>query len=100
MGVLELHDPVPVIVPLTTVPLPVNSTKPEVLAATKSRFKVEPEGTGLEGTPIRTPCPVALKEVGSPVPRDRALPTVIVGDEANGPLHRELTHWGCYTART
>lgn len=40
---------------LLTVPLPVNSTNPEWFAATKTKFIVAPLGTGLEGTPIKTP---------------------------------------------
>jgi hypothetical protein len=84
-GVLELHEPVPVIVPLVTVPLPVNSTKPEVLAATKTRFNVAPTGTGSEGTPIRTPWPLLLKELGSPVPEILPCALLLLAIKQTGP---------------
>ena len=68
-GVLELQDPVPVILPFETVPLPVNSTKfPIASPATKSRLNVPLAGTGLTATPIRTPWPVFFEVLGSPDP--------------------------------
>src|ERR1039457_1412307 len=86
MGVLGLHDPVPVIVPLATVPLPVNSTKlPFVSPATKSRLNVPLAGSGLEGTPIRTPCPVFFEELGSPVPEIEPCPVLLLAIKQIGP---------------
>jgi len=67
MGVFGLQDPVPFIVPLATVPLPVNSTKlPFPSPATKSRLNVASAETGLEATPIRTPWPALFEEVDPP----------------------------------
>jgi hypothetical protein len=69
IGVLELQDAVPVIVPFETVPPPVASTKSPLAApATKSKLNAPPAGTGLAATPIRTPWPVFFEELGSPDP--------------------------------
>ena len=81
---LGLQDPVPVIVPLPTVPLPVNSTKPDLLPATNSRFNLE-DGTGFEGTPIRTPCTVLLTLLGSPVPEIEPCPLLLLAIKQAGP---------------
>src|SRR6266496_6726207 len=79
MGVFGLQDPVPVILPLATVPLPVNSAKlPFLSPATKSRFTVALAGTGLEGTPIRTPWPVLFGELGIPVPEIEPSPVLLL----------------------
>jgi hypothetical protein len=86
MGVLELQDPVPVIVPLVTVPVPVNSTKlPFWSPATKSRLNVAPAGTGLEGTPIRTPCPVLFAGEPAPVPEIEPCPLLLLAIKQTGP---------------
>jgi hypothetical protein len=61
MGVLVLQEPVPVILPLATVALPVNSTKlPFASPKTKSSLIVELSVTGLADTPIKTPSPVSF----------------------------------------
>src|ERR1022692_4802418 len=86
MGVLELQDPVPVIVSFETVPLPVNSTKlPLASPATKSRLNVPLAGTGLEGTPIRTPCPVFFEVLGNPVPEIAPCPVLLLAIKQTGP---------------
>src|SRR6266705_4010731 len=85
MGVSGLHDPVPVIVPLATVPLPVNSTTLPFLSLTKSRLNVASAGSGLEGTPIRTPCPVFFEELGSPVPEIEPCPVLLLAIKQTGP---------------
>jgi|SRR5580698_2710307 hypothetical protein len=67
MGVLELQDPLPFIMPFETVPLPVNSMKFKLWSASmNSRLNVPPEGSGFEGTPIRTPCPVLFAAIPGP----------------------------------
>ena len=90
-GVLELQDPVPVIVPLATVPLPVNSTKlPLASPATKSRLNDPLVGTGLESRPIRTPCPVFFEEVGNPVPEIEPSPLLLLAMKQTGPWTENL----------
>jgi hypothetical protein len=84
MGVLALQDPVPVIVPLETVPLPVNSTKlPLASPATKSRLNVPLAGRGLAATPIRTPCP--FEELGNPVPEIDPCAVLLLAIKQTGP---------------
>jgi hypothetical protein len=79
MGVLGLQDPVPVIVPLPTVPLPVNSAKVRLESpTTKSRLTVALAGTGLEGRPIRTPSPVFFDELSSPDPEIEPCPALLL----------------------
>lgn len=86
MGVLGLHDPDPVIVPLATVPLPVNSTKlPFFSPRTKSRLIVELSGTGFAGTPIRTPSPVLLALLSSPFPEIDPCPVLLLAIKQTGP---------------
>jgi hypothetical protein len=86
MGVFGLQDPVPVIMPLATVALPVNSTTlPFESPKTKSRLTVELAGTGLEGTPIRTPSPVFFAEVSSPFPEMEPCPLLLFAIKQTGP---------------
>ena len=86
MGVFALQDPVPVIVPLVTVPPPVNSTKlPFCSPKTKSRLNVALAGTGLEGTPIRTPSPVFLAELSNPFPEMEPCPLLLLAIKHTDP---------------
>jgi hypothetical protein len=90
MGVLGLQDPVPVIVPVTTVP-PVNSTRlPFWSPRTKSRLNVPLAGTGLEGTPIRTPSPVFFAELSSPVPEIEPCAALLLAVKQTGPCTEKL----------
>ena len=91
MGVFGLQDPVPVILPLATVPLPVNSAKlPFLSPATKSRSTVALAGTGLEGTPIRTPWPVLFGELGIPVPEIEPSPVLLLAMKQTGPCTENI----------
>ena len=91
MGVLALQDPEPVIVPFATVPLPVNSTKlPLASPATKSRSNVPLAGTGLERTPIRTPCPVFFEVLGNPVPEIEPCPMLLLAMKQMGPCTENI----------
>src|ERR1019366_6042813 len=86
MGVLGLQAPLPVIVPLTTVPLPVNSTKgPFCSPRTKSKFNVELAGTGFAATPISTPSPVLLALLSSPFPEMEPCPVLLLAMKQTGP---------------
>src|SRR5271170_4632257 len=91
MGVLALQDPEPVIVPLTSVPLPVNSTKsPPPSPATKSRLNVPLAGTGLAATPIRTPCPVFFEVLGNPDPEMEPCPLLLLAVKQTGPCTENM----------
>ncbi len=86
IGVLELHDPVPVIVPFETVPLPVASTKSPLAApAMKSKLNAPPAGTGLAATPIKTPCPVFFEVLGNPDPEMEPRPVLLLAIKQTGP---------------
>src|ERR1700722_4648152 len=86
MGVFGLHDPVPVIVLLATVPLPVNSMKvPFFSPRTKSKFNGALEGTGFAATPIRTPSPVLLALLSSPFPEMEPCPVLLLAIKQTGP---------------
>jgi hypothetical protein len=90
-GVLELQDPVPVIVPFETVPLPVNSAKlPLASPATKSRLNVPFAGTGLAATPIRTPSPVFLEPLRNPVPVIEPCPVLLLAIKQTGPCTENM----------
>ena len=84
MGVLGLHDSLPVIVPLATVPLPANSMKvPSFSPRTKSKFNVALAGAGFAATPIRTPSPVLLALLSNPFPEMEPCPVLLLlGGEA------------------
>jgi hypothetical protein len=84
-GVLGLQDPVPVIVPFETVPLPVNSTKlPLASPTTKSRLLNVPlAGRGLAATPIRTPRP--FEELGNPDPEIDPCEVLLLAIKQTGP---------------
>src|ERR1039458_10430614 len=84
-GVFRLQDAVPVIVPLATVPVPVNSTKPVLLAWTPSMVNVAFSGTGLAGTPIRTPTPVLFAEGSNPFPEMEPCPLLLFATKQTGP---------------
>jgi hypothetical protein len=91
MGVLELQDPVPVILSFETVPLPVNSTKlPLAPPATKSRLNVPSAGTGLAATPIRTPCPVFFEVLGNPDPEMEPCPLLLLAVKQTGPCTENM----------
>ena len=91
IGVLELQDPVPVIVPFETVPLPVNSRKlPLASPATKSRLNAPLAGTGLAATPIRTPCPVFFEKLGSPLPEIEPCPVLLLAMKQTGPCTENI----------
>jgi hypothetical protein len=90
-GVLALQDPVPVIVPFETVPLPVNSTKlPLASPATKSTLIVPFAGTGLVATPIRTPCPVFFAVLGNPVPEIEPCAVLLLAIKQTGPCTENM----------
>ena len=81
-----LQDPVPVIVPLATVALPVNSrTVPFDSPTTKSRLMGAFAGTGFEATPTRTPCPLFFEELGSPVPEIEPCAELLLAIKQTGP---------------
>ena len=82
---LELQEAVPVIVPLVTVPLPVNSMRPALLAATKSRLNAPFPGTGLADTPIKTPWPLFVEEAGSPLPEIEPCALLLLAIKQTGP---------------
>ena len=85
-GVLGLQDPLPVIVPFATVPLPVNSKKsPFSWLKTKSKFTVPFKGTGFAATPIRTPSPVLLALLSSPFPEIDPWPLLLLAIKQTGP---------------
>src|ERR1700723_2017382 len=86
MGVFGLHDPVPVIVLLATVPLPVNSMKvPFFSPRTKSKFNGALAGTGFAATPTRTPSPVLLALLSSPFPEIDPWPLLLLAIKQTGP---------------
>jgi hypothetical protein len=86
VGVFVLQDPVPVIVPLVTVPLPVNSTTlPFASPKAKSRLIVALPGTGLEGTPIKIPSPVFFAELSSPFPEMEPCRLLLFAIKQTGP---------------
>ena len=81
-----LQVPVPVITPLATVALPVNSTTvPFESPKTKSMLTVELAGTGLEDTPIRTPSPVFFAEASNPFPEMEPCPLLLFAIKQTGP---------------
>ena len=86
IGVLVLQEPVPVILPLTTVALPVNSTKlPSASPKTKSMLIVELSGTGLADTPIRTPSPLFFADASNPFPEMEPCPLFAFAIKQTGP---------------
>ena len=85
-GVLGLQDPLPVIVPFATMPLPVNSKKsPFFWPKTKSKFTVPFKGTGFAATPTRTPSPILLALLSSPFPEIDPWPLLLLAIKQTGP---------------
>jgi len=86
IGVSVLQEPVPVILPLATVALPVNSMKvPFASPKTKSRLIVELSGTRLAGAPIRTPSPVFFADASNPFPEMEPCPLLLFAITQTGP---------------
>lgn len=92
MDVFELHDPVPFIEPVPTVPVAVPSTKlPFLSPATKIALNVPPAATGLEGTPIKIPCCVFfVVSADSPVPVIEPCPLLLLAIKQTGPCTEKV----------